>query len=67
MYMSIHVLLNLLNSLLKSDKMFNRASYFIVISNSHNTTSFINSIINAGAQMINYIDHVTLTILKIMF
>ena len=56
-YMSVHVLLNLLNELGKRDKMRGLPSFFILFRNEFNTFN------NTRAQMLDSIYHMTLRLL----
>ena len=59
--MRAHVLLNLLIELGKSDKMRGLPNILLPFRNEFNKSN------NTGAQMLDYIDHMTLKLLKIAF
>ena len=59
--MSVHVLLNLLNRLGKSDKMGGLLSILLLFRNE------LNKFNNTGAQMVDIIYHMTFKLIKITF
>ena len=59
--MSAHVLLNLLNKLRKSDKMWGMPSILLLFRIEFNKFN------NTGARMLNSIYHMTLKLIKMMF
>ena len=59
--MSVHVFLNLLNELGKSDKMRGLPSILLIFGNEFNKFN------NAGARMLDSIYHMSLKLLKITF
>ena len=60
-YISVHVLLNLLNELRKRDKMRGLSSSLSLFRNE------FDKINNTGARMLDYFYHMTLILLKIAF